>query len=676
MCGISGVISTTEPFLPLLVQQMNDCICHRGPDDEGYVLFEKGGDAPALIFGGKDSPHMTSHSSIDYLPASDISSSNILPNIALGHRRLAIVDLSPLGHQPMSYANTRYWIVYNGEVYNHLELRNELTGLGYAFVSHSDTEVILAAYTQWGQDCLCRLNGMFAFAIYDRHLQTMFLARDRFGVKPLYYWISNHGMFAFGSEIKQFTVLPEWQARLNHQRAYDFLAFGMSDHTDETMFAGVYQVPPGHYALLDCDPKKSLPLPASSKITTHQWYTLTPKPFSGDYQSACEQFNSLFEDAVALRLRADVPVGSCLSGGLDSSAIVCMMNKLLHHQNAASLQKTFSACSDVARFDERKWIDIVVSETGVQGHYVYPSLEQLFEISPRITWHQDEPFGSTSIFAQWSVFQCAKENDVTVMLDGQGSDEQLAGYHSFFGPHLASLYKQGRFMDLFTEMKAIKQRHGYSYAKSAKYLAGSTLPEPVKNWLKQKVGRDHTKPEWLNQERLRSSPFNPLATAGASSSTTIAALSIAQLTASNVQMLLHWEDRDSMAHSIESRVPFLDYRLVEFVIGLPDEFKLSAGITKRILRDALHNTLPSSIRSRMDKLGFVTPEEVWLRELAPDKFRTKLADAIVTADGILKPQESMELLESMINGTRPFSFLPWRLINFGEWIKTFSVQVQ
>lgn len=673
MCGIAGFIAP-ENLAAGTISSLTDLIHYRGPDDEGFVLFASPRAEP-VVCGGPATPADAFHSAIPFAPVKDIRQQAELPvRIALGHRRLSIVDLTPLGHQPMCYAEGRYWIVYNGEVYNHVELRAELEGLGHRFLSHSDTEVILAAYAQWGEDCLNRFNGMFALAIYDRQRQTLFLARDRFGVKPLYYWSSPNGLFAFGSEIKQFTVLPGWDACVNGQRAYDFLAFGLSDHTDETLFAGVYQLQPGHCATLD-SAKDFANFEPNGRIHNKRWYRLSPTPFEGDYAVACRAFGEMFEDAVRLRLRADVPVGSCLSGGLDSSAIVCVVNRLLREQNAEALQKTFSACADVARFDERKWIDIVVAETEVQGHYVYPALEDLFTASPQITWHQDEPFGSTSIFAQWNVFLEAKKNNVTVMLDGQGSDEQLAGYHTFFGPHLAALFRSMRWLDLISEMRSMRRLHGYGYARSAKYLAGSVLPERMKNALKRRAGYEHCDPDWLDLPRLGASPLNPMVATGAAGAETVRELSIAQLTASNVQMLLHWEDRDSMAHSIESRVPFLDYRLVELVLGLPNEFKLSGGVTKRVLRDAMHEILPPAIQNRMDKLGFVTPEEIWLRELAPNIFRERLEKAVDVASGVLKGQESREMLEGMIRGDRGFSSVPWRMISFGEWVETFSVKI-
>ena len=677
MCGIAGFIARNS--LPAAtIGAMTDLVRHRGPDDEGFLLLHESR-GELHVCGGSDTPEAIYHAEMPFRPGHHIKTlGDQRVHLALGHRRLSIVDLSPAGHQPMCTADLRYWIVYNGEVYNHIELRSELENLGHLFRSHSDTEVILAAYEEWGTDCLSRFNGMFAFLLYDAVEKTLFAARDRFGVKPLYYWISPEGDIAFASEIKQFTVLPGWRARLNGQRAYDFLAWAITDHTDETLFSEVYQLRGGECLLVDIQKVRDGNLIhfSRAKLRHVTWYCLTPAPFSGSFDVAAAEFREKLLDSVRLRLRADVTVGSCLSGGLDSSSIVCLMNRLLEGQGATELQKTFSACADVARFDERKWIDIVVAATGVEAHYTYPQIENLFDESQAITWHQDEPFGSTSIFAQWNVFSLAANNQVKVMLDGQGADEQLAGYHSFFGVYLANLLKTGRIGDLVAEMAAMQRLHGYSFLKSTEYLAHHVLPEGLKNILSRILGRmASVQPPWLDCQKLGCIPQNPLVDLGASNASSLRDLSISQLTASNLQMLLHWEDRDSMAHSIESRVPFLDYRLIEFVVGLPDEFKLSDGITKRVLREGMSGILPDQIRDRMDKLGFVTPEEVWLRERASDLFRKKLRESIEISRGILCEKSASTVLEEMIAGTNKFNFLPWRMINFGEWIKLFSVDV-
>lgn len=667
MCGIAGILSQV-PVATAVLLSMNNAIRHRGPDDEGYALFSQSG---PVCFGGNDSPEEVFVTHSEHRPQGLLENADTSCGyLAFGHRRLSIVDLSVLGHQPMSYANGRYWITYNGEIYNHLELRTELEAAGYRFVSHSDTEVILAAYDHWGEECLSRFNGMWAFALYDTKAGTLFFARDRFGVKPLYYWVAPDGALYFGSEIKQFTVVPGWRAQVNGQRAYDFLVWGLTDHTEETLFKHVYQLRPGHSAIVDVQSWTGHV--AGGRLQANRWYTLTAQPFTGTFVEAATQFRDKFVDSVALRLRADVAVGSCLSGGLDSSSIVCVANQLLRDQDAHSLQSTFSACADVAKFDERIWIKEVVKKTNVDAHYVVPSLENLFAESPLIAWHQDEPYASTSIYAQWNVFRLAAENDVKVMLDGQGADEQLAGYQAYFAPRLLGLLLKGKWVAFWLEMQMIRRMHGYSMQKLLSSVGSFFLPQRLQNFVRRATGRAYTSPAWLNASALGAEPANPFIKFGGPTNS-IKSLSISQLTATNLQMLLHWEDRNSMAHSIESRVPFLDFRLVEFVLGLPDEYKLSSGITKQVQRAGMSGILPDTIRDRRDKLAFVTPEEVWLKELAPDLFRAKLDLAIQRSGGILKPS-AREELEDIISGRRPFNFGVWRMISFGEWLDQFSVE--
>lgn len=664
MCGIAGFIAHKEIKADSLFL-MTDLIKYRGPDDEGFTLFSAGDQLP-MTLAGEDTPHSSEMTPSWFPITSAADHINTRAKIGFGHRRLSILDLSPLGHQPMSYDDGRYWITYNGEIYNYIELRNELQSLGHRFITQSDTEVILAAYAEWGTECLSHFNGMWAFSIYDTKNETVFLARDRFGVKPLYYWNSPGGTFFFGSEIKQFTVLPGWKPILNSQRAYDFLNWGITDHTDETLFKGVYHIRSGHYALLSVDKNIA---GKDGRIDQERWYDLNPLPFTGSYEDSCHKFRDLLKDSVRLRLRADVAVGSCLSGGLDSSSIVCLMNNELAQHGAKNLQKTFSACSDVKRFDERPWIEKVVSHTGAQAHYTYPKMDDLFAASEKITWHQDEPFGSTSIYAQWNVFKLSADNQVRVMLDGQGADEQLAGYHGFFGARISSLFLSGQWVQMIGEIVSIHKKHGYSLFWILGQAGSCVLPARIKNLLRKIMGRASLTPDWLNMNILGARPADPYKGTGSS----IRKLCYSQMTSTNLQMLLRWEDRDSMAHSIESRVPFLDYRLVEFSMSLPDDYKIKNGITKRVLRDGMDGILPEQIKNRTDKIGFATPEEVWVRETAPDLFRKKLRESIAASNGVLN-DSAMNILEEIIDGRRPFSFIVWRMINFGEWIKLFSVQ--
>jgi asparagine synthase (glutamine-hydrolysing) len=666
MCGLAAIFDPRGALAPEWLASMQAAVRHRGPDDEGVACF---GPAAARAYGGPDTPEAVYASALPYAPARGPVDARGA-RLGLAHRRLAILDLSPAGHQPMCTRDRDCWIVFVGEIYNYLELREELARLGESFSSRCDTEVILAAWRAWGRDCVSRFNGMFAFVLYDRARNQLFAARDRFGVKPLYYWISPDGLVALASEIKQFCGLPGWKPRLNGQRAYDFLNWSVQDHTDETLFADVYQLRGGESLELDLDGRVPGP---GARLPVTRWYDLRPAPFTGTLADAGEEFRRLLTDSVRLRLRADVPVGSCLSGGLDSSSIVCLANGLLRGQDAHALQHTFSACSTVRRYDERDYIDEVARHTGVAAHHVYPALDQLFPLNDRITWHQDEPFASTSIYAQWQVFGLAAAHGVKVMLDGQGADEQLAGYHSFFAPRFRGLLAGLRWPTLWREMRDARSLHGYRGGWGLQHALGGLLPEALRQPLRRLAGRPGTASPWLDAGRLGAAPRDPYLAAGAARAPSVQAMSRSQLLATSLPMLLHWEDRDSMAHSIEARVPFLDYRLVEFVLGLPDEYKIAGGLTKRVLREGMRGVLPEKVRNRTDKLGFETPEEVWLRTEGSDRFRGALREAVDAGGGIIRPQALKEL-EDMIAGARPFSFLIWRLISFGTWMRVFSLR--
>jgi asparagine synthase (glutamine-hydrolysing) len=669
MCGISGFISS-HPQPVNFIPGMTDLIRHRGLDDEGFLLFQSAKSQP-FVCGGSDTPSEVYQSKLTYSPKQTINQTAETPIIlGLGHRRLSILDLSPAGHQPMCDSSQRYWVVYNGEIYNHLELRAELETLGHQFFTHCDTEVLLAAYSEWGEACLNRFNGMFAFLLYDRTAQTLFAARDRFGIKPLYYWITPDGSIAFGSEIKQFTAIPGWQARMNLQRVYDFLVWSLIDHTKETCFAGVYQLRPGESILIDCRSywqgqtfKPGTPLP------THRWYKLEQQPLDLTFEEAGTQIYAMLQDSVKLRLQADVPVGSCLSGGLDSSSIVCLMAQILQGKGS---QQTFTACSDVDRFDERHWAEAVVAHTGARPHYLYPKLENLWEILPRLTWHQDEPFGSTSIYAQWSVFQTAYQARITVMLDGQGADEQFCGYHTYFDTLLREYFQQGRLWKAWQEANFVQQIHGTPKSRQFQAAIGFLLPQSLQDYGRQLLGKATSKPKWLNLTEEIADYRHPYKRDN-NHLDTITAFSHQQLCTSSLPMLLHWEDRNSMAHHIEARVPFIDYRLIELVYNLPTAYKIGNGETKRVLRSAMRGTLPESVRQRRDKLGFVTPEEVWVREEQPEQFHQFVARAIEQSHGLLN-SSALTMTDKIISGQYPFSFLPWRFISFGAWVEAFRVK--
>lgn len=623
MCGIGGLFggSFSGADRLQLAGQMADLIAHRGPDDAGFHLLQEG---------------------------------------VLLHRRLSIVDLSSAGHQPMATPDGQTWIVFNGEIYNFIEIRQELVRLGHTFATHTDTEVILLAYREWGVAALHRFNGMFSFLLVDLLIGKVFAVRDRFGVKPLYYWQLPCGALAFASEIKQFTRLPGWRAVANGQRLYDYLSWSVIDHTRETLFSGVFQLRGGEMAQFDLGAREP-------QLQIERWYHLRQERFAGSFEEAAYQFRALCVDAVRLRLRADVEVGSCLSGGLDSSTIVSLASGLLKEQSAAKGQRTFTSCSDNPLFDERRYVEEVVAATRVQAHYVYPSPSDYFETARKILWHQDEPYHSASLYAQWSVFEAARRHGVKVMLDGQGADEQLAGYQAYFGARYTNLLLRGRWLLLLKELGGAS-----SSSRAFGLLLNEVLPQWLRQPLRRLAGKGSSRPSWLRLDRLGAVPADPARPPAGRCR--VQALSEHQLLQSHLPMLLHWEDRNSMAHSIEARVPFLDYRLVEFVTSLPSEFKISGGWTKRVLRSGMEGMLPRSIGGRRDKQAFGLPEGEWFQGALQEPLRRGLRQAVERAQGAIHPS-ICQIGEEMIAGRRPFHESVWRVVMCGEWIDQFGVEV-
>lgn len=670
MCGIFGLIQPA-PFDHAELHAMSRLMRHRGPDDEGFGLFN--GAATAALFGGADTPDASMRANgVSWAPSYRMASDGTTARggLALGHRRLAIIDLSPHGHQPMSDATGRFWITYNGEVYNYLELRDELRAAGHRFSSGSDTEVILAAYRQWGAECLSRFNGMWALAIFDREAKKLFLARDRFGVKPLYFWRQGDRL-AFSSEIKAFAGLLGWRAKADRDRVLDFLVWNVLDHTDRTMFDGVRQLLPGHHVTLDLAPVfEGGPAP---QWQPRRWYSLPEAAASLTGADAVDGLRAALADAVKLRLRADVPVGSCLSGGLDSSAIVCLMGEQLGPaaQRAAALH-TFTARSHDAEFDEFRFAQAVIDRAGSTAHTVVPEPTGLFDDIERLAWHQDEPFVSTSIYAQWCVFRLARAAGITVMLDGQGADETLGGYRGFFGAHLAGLLRSGAPLAWWRELDALRREIGFSPLRSVGYTAAYLMPGLV-GMIGRFDGRAYADQEWVAADAREAFDADPLRAAGGRPRS-VREMSVAQVTATNLPMLLHWEDRNSMAHSIEARVPFLDYRVVEHCMAMADAEKVGGGVTKRALRTAMRGRVPDMVLDRRDKMGFVTAETLWARRDEPERFRAAVAEAVQTLPGLLSPT-LLQRFDEVLAGKRPFDHRYWRAVSASRWARAFDVEV-
>lgn len=662
MCGIVGVYRAGgEPVdLPQL-QVATQALHHRGPDDEGYVLIHTGS-RRVVACGGPDTVTTLG------LPAlADFYGESF--DLALGFRRLSILDLSAAGHQPMRDAAGRLWLVFNGEIYNFLEIRAELMQLGHHFHSQGDTEVILHAYQEWGEACVQRFNGMWAFALVDLARGRLFCSRDRLGVKPFHYVThaagSSSQQVAFGSEIKAllpFTFVPK---RLNQQVVYEYLAYGAVEYNEESFFAGVQKLLPGHQLCLD------LPTGALHSERYYQPPTRVNTTISG--ADAAQEFRHLLTDSVRLRLRSDVPVGSCLSGGLDSSTIVCLMHNLLQATPQTTVQHTFSSHFTEAEANELVYMEEVIRATGVQPHFTYPTVNDLINNLERLVWTQEEPFGSTSIFAQWSVFQLIQACGVKVVLDGQGADETLGGYLSLLLPFYQELWQKRQWLLLLRERWLHNRRYGASLAH--------LLPGSVRRWGQQITGQQNgvvppfatwMAPPFQNQYAGQSvyqanqqtktfgddEHFNNL---------------LYQLTfANHLPALLKYEDRNSMAFSVEARVPFLDYRLVEFALTLPATVKINNGYTKHILRTATAGVLPEKIRWRTGKLGFATPERTWRRAVIRPLAEQAVHDP--TLRSFIVPEQAMRYLDTL-EAHQLHTFVPWRWINLHLWLKAYDLPV-
>jgi asparagine synthase (glutamine-hydrolysing) len=657
MCGIFGIwnINKQPVVRSTLVDSLNS-IRHRGPDDEGY-LFINSQTRDTFSCVGPDSAAHVNLPRLDEVPASDF-------DLAFGFRRLSILDLSPAGHQPMSNADGSLWIVYNGEIYNYIELRSELQALGYTFRTQTDTEVILNAYDAWGVDCLNRFNGMWGFALYDSRKSRLFCARDRFGIKPFYYFFRD-GRFIFGSEIKALLTDAGIPRIPNDAVIYDYLAYGILDHTEETFYEGVRQLAPAHYMTLeggnvnirrywDIDPFNKFDIGADEKAM----------------QTYAQRFFEIFEDAIRIHLRSDVQIGSCLSGGLDSSAIVSVANRLLLTDNSipreviGAHQKIFSSCFEDLRFDERKYITEIVTATSAESHYIFPSPQNLMEELPKLMHHQDEPFGSTSMYAQWCVMKLAGEHGIRVLLDGQGSDEMLAGYVPFFDTFWGTLALRGEFSRLFSEWSAYRRLHSLPLPHFLQYTAFALAPRRFQRQVRRSRGTRVLNPDFIRpyQDRF----FD----ADARHSNTLLTERLYMFTSqTSLPALLRYEDRSSMAHSIESRVPFLDYRLVEYIFSLPAHQIINNGYSKAVLRNAMKGYVPESILKRSDKMGFVTPEKVWfakeLKGWADDIINSRLFRERKYFDY----SQVSRTIENYRAGKKDIGFALWRWINLELWLE-------
>ncbi len=546
VCGIAGTLDLSSglPSGERLVGGMTDLLAHRGPDGAGMLVD---------------------------------------PPVVLGHRRLAIIDLSPAGHQPMASEDGSLWITYNGEIYNYLELAEELKAHGHRFRSASDTEVLLRAYAEWGTRAFERLNGMFAFAIWDRRRRQLVCVRDRFGVKPFYYTVAG-GRLLFASEIKALFLDPAVPRRPNDARVLDFLVHGLADHTPETMFEGIRQLEPGSF--LVATPERGVGTP-------ERWYQPSPAELNGT--SPVEAVRERLIDSVSIRLRSDVPVGTCLSGGIDSSSVVAITS-LVRHRVGAEPPDSFTARCRDPRLDEGGYVQRVLEATGARNHQVTPDEQEVVARLDFMLWHMDEPFHGPSVYGHWKVMELARRAGVTVLLDGQGGDEVFAGYHYMYPSFLYSLALGGHAVRTVRELRWRSRLHQRSARASVEEMVKLTLPSRL---------RGRARPPWVAAAAEVARP--PFA------GRPLLEQQLHGLTAAPLPAYLHHEDRNSMTFALEARVPFLDYRVVETGLALGADNLLRKGHTKWALREAMRDLVPREIVDRPDKQGFTVDHREWLR---------------------------------------------------------------
>jgi asparagine synthase (glutamine-hydrolysing) len=622
MCGIFGIASRnlssdSSQRLRLAASTLKN----RGPDDLGIDIYK-------------------------------LSNSEV----AFGHTRLSIIDLTIAGHQPMNSSDARFSIIFNGEIYNYKELRCELIKYGFIFNSDSDTGVLLAAWQHWGVDCLERLIGMFAFVVLDKNKETLTFVRDAFGIKPIFLSLGQSEIF-FASELPAICKLAGRSANLNLQRAYDYLVHSDYDTQQTTFIEGVDQLEPGHFAIYDL---KNSTIEPSVKW----WNPSVEQTSSLSFNQAAEKLREIFLQSINYHLRSDVPLGTALSGGVDSSAVVCA----IRHLKPDLPIHTFSFLAKNSPISEEKWIDLVVNQVGAISHTVNVNPEELARDLDDMIIAQGEPFGSTSIYAQYRVFQLAKSSGVTVTLDGQGADELLAGYRGYPGKRIKSMLEIGDLSGAVNFLYQWSKWPDRPLSVGVKLFIAEFMNEPLYQALMALNG-GNVCPSWINGDKLKAAGVKLIFPRMPSTKSSGGRRLMADLnTASNrygLPGLLRHADRNSMRFSVESRVPFLNTELAKFIFTLPEEYLISQqGETKSVFKAAMRGIVPDEILNRRDKIGFATPEQDWLVQLAP-----QARQWIVDSEPLpwINKQEMLNEFDAIIAGQIPFSWQAWRFINFSRW---------
>jgi len=626
MCGINGaLVPAGQTFDLVRFKQSLYSMRFRGPDDSGFLSHEINGST-----------------------------------VALGQTRLSIIDTSDAGHQPMHSADNALSIVFNGEIYNYKELRVELARFGYVFTTNSDTEVLLAAWRHWGLDCLPKLTGMFAFAVLDRIECSLICVRDAFGIKPFFY-SQARGEFRFASDVPALLALQPGKPEVNWQRAYDYLVNGDYDSNNQSFFADVLQLSPGHYIQID--------LPSGSiKEPTRWWHPQIREDWNGSYSDAVERLRAQFLENIRLHLRSDVPLGAALSGGVDSSSVVCAMR---HLEPDADIH-TFSFIAPDHKENEEVWIDRINAHVGAIPHKVIATPQDLSRDLDDLIMAQGEPFGSTSIYAQYCVYRHAHANGISVTLDGQGADEMLAGYSGYPGQRLRSLLETGHWFRAVQFLNNWPKWPGRSRRGGVKALLSQVLSEDQYMRMRTLSGGT-TSPDWIKSEALAETGvdlrFPHLVPTNTQRGRRVTAELAAALSERGLVSLLRNGDRNSMRFSIESRVPFLTLEMVEMLLSMPEEFLISdRGETKSVFRAAMRGIVPNDVLDRRDKVGFATPEQEWLLSMA-DTIEEWLESAVDIP--YLNKTAILADFREIRDGRKRFTWQLWRWVNFYRWYTHF-----
>jgi asparagine synthase (glutamine-hydrolysing) len=582
MCGIAGILDLENRGIDLAAgaRMLSNKLRHRGPDDEGFLLFSAD---RCLAAWGDDSQEESVQASFNFSPRQALQQADGHYNGVLVHRRLAILDVGAAGHQPMCDASGNVWVTYNGEIYNYVELRKELQSLGHHFRTHSDTEVLINAYLQWGRSCLQRFNGMFAFALLDRKKKLLFCARDRSGVKPFYYYWKN-GLFCFASEIKALKALPFAETSLNERAVHHYLAFDALEYEPEGFLKNIFELPHAHCLQIDL---------RTGELHTQRYYHFAPPKDNVGFTSEglakqLSQTKELVTEAIVKRLRADVPVGCCLSGGIDSSVISGVIAR--YHKNF----KAFTAAFPNEAIDESAYAREVAAFTGAQWHVVSPTGEELLRDYENLVYALDIPIWSTSTYAQFRVMRLAHEQGIKVVLDGQGGDELFGGYPHYYTTYVNQLFRSGRVRAALGELKHLGAR-----AYSLERLKRRLNYQSSHRWLNEEFVAAHAAPAQL---RARFGELNEHLAY--------------DFFGGRLKTYLRCEDRCSMHFSVESRTPFADDTpLLEEALSIPAVYKIRGGVSKYILRESMQGFMPEQVYARRDKMGFVTPHNKWLGAL-------------------------------------------------------------